>query len=268
MTSVALIERQTNSLRRTRASTKTVNSSAPLMKRRFLSSIAFTAAVTLAAGPHLAFAEDGTYLNPQDIDLTKLLAPPPAPGSAEQRADLARVLEVQRTRTPEQVARAIEDLQESVFRFTDVLGPSFNETNLPKTAALFAAAQHDAGLVAKGAKVYFKRPRPFVNNSEVHPTIPTVPKGYYGSYPSGHGTFGYMTAILLAQMVPEKRAELFVRGREFGENRVIDGVHYPSDLEASRIDGTLIASAMMANPKFQQDFAAAKAEVRAALHLN
>jgi acid phosphatase (class A) len=238
------------------------------MKYRVLPSFIVVAAFTLAAGTQPAFADGGTYLNPQEINLTKLLAPPPAPDSAQQKADLASVMEVQSTRTPAQVARAQEDVHTSVFRFADVLGPQFNEANLPKTAALFAAAGQDAALVAKGGKRYFKRARPFVNNADVHPTVPTNPKGFYGSYPSGHATFGYMAAILLAQMVPEKRAELFARGREFGQNRIVDGVHYPSDIAAGRIDGTLVASALMESPKFEQDFAAAKAEVRTALNLN
>jgi acid phosphatase (class A) len=238
------------------------------MKRRVLPSLIVAAAFTLATGPQLAFADGGTYLDPQQIDLTRLLAPPPAPDSAQQEADLARVIEVQRTRTAAQVARAQADVHTSVFRFADVLGPKFTEANLPKTAALFAAAGQDAALVAKGGKHYFKRARPFVNNSDVHPTVPTNPKGFYGSYPSGHATFGYMAAILLAQMVPEKRTELFARGREFGQNRIVDGVHYPSDIAAGRIDGTLVANALMESPRFQQDFAAARAEVRTALNLN
>ncbi|MDI7046512.1 phosphatase PAP2 family protein, partial [Escherichia coli] len=238
------------------------------MKYRVLPSLIVAAAFTLATGTRSAFADGGTYLNPQEIDLTKLLAPPPASDSVQQKADLARVMEVQRTRTPYQVERAQKDVHTSVFRFADVLGPQFNEANLPKTAALFAAAEQDAALVAKVGKRYFKRARPFVNNSDVHPTVPTNPKGFYGSYPSGHATFGYMAAILLAQMVPEKRAELFARGREFGQNRIVDGVHYPSDITAGQIDGTLVANALMESPKFQQDFAAAKAEMRMALDLN
>jgi acid phosphatase (class A) len=237
------------------------------MKRRLSFFLALAAALAFASGPRLAFAEGGTYLDAHQIDLPALLAPPPALGTAEQRADLARVLEVQRTRTPEQVERARSDVQKSVFRFADVLGPSFNEKNLPKTAALFAAAAHDAEKVAKSGKQFFERPRPFVTSSDVHPTVPTSPKGAYSSYPSGHATFGYMTAILLAQMVPEKRSELFARGREFGENRIVDGVHYPTDVEAGRIDGTLVAEALMANPDFQRSFAAAKSEVRTALGL-
>ena len=213
-------------------------------------------------------AQDADYVEVQQIPLGALLAPPPADGSARQQADLTAVLKAQNTRTPEEVARARADVVKSVFRFADVLGPAFNETNLPKTAALFEAASHEATLIAKGGKQYFRRARPFIASSDVHPTVASKPGDAYDSYPSGHATFGYMSAILLAQMVPEKRDALFARGREYGENRVIDGVHYPSDIEAGRIDGTLVAAALMDNPEFQKAFAEAKVEVRAALALN
>lgn len=229
-------------------------------------SLLIAAATTNVAGQS-AQAQTITYLDAHQVDLSKLLAPPPVAGSVRAQADMATVLEVQRTRTPEQVERARADVKKSVFRFADVLGPSFNEANLPKTAALFDAASHDASTIAKSGKDFFSRARPYVANSAVHPSVPLNPKDGYDSYPSGHATFGYMSAILLAQMVPEKRDAIFARGREFGENRVVDGVHYPSDVEAGRIDGTLVAEALMANPEFQKAFAEAKAELRAALAL-
>lgn len=181
---------------------------------------------------------------------------------------MATVLEVQRSHTHEQVERARADVSKTVFRFADVLGPAFNEASLPKTAALFNAASHDASIVAKSGKNFFSRARPYIANPDVHPSVPLNPKDGNDSYPSGHATFGYMTAILLAQIVPEKRDAIFARGREYGENRVVDGVHYPSDVEAGRIDGTLVAEALLADPKFQKAFAEAKAEVRAAMALN
>jgi acid phosphatase (class A) len=238
------------------------------MKRLFSPSFMLMVAIGLSTGASSALAQEGTYLNSDQIDLSKLLAPPPALGTAKQSADLDHVLKVQRERTPEQVERAKGDLTHSVFRFADVLGPSFNEAKLPKTTALFKVIGDDAGLVTKPGKKYFNRPRPFVTSNDVSPTVPTGRQSYYWSYPSGHATYGYLCAILLAQMVPEKSARIFARGREYGQNRVVDGVHYPTDIEAGRIDGTLIAAALMQNPKFQRDFAVAKTEVRTALGLN
>jgi acid phosphatase (class A) len=111
-----------------------------------------------------------------------------------------------------------------------------------------ATIPEHAELIAKSGKHYFSRARPFIASSDVQPTVPVKPGDAYDSYPSGHATFGYMSAILLAQMVPEKRDALFARGREFGANRVVDGVHYPSDVEAGRIDGTLVAAALWPAP--------------------
>ena len=51
-----------------------------------------------------------------------------------------------------------------------------------------------------------------------------------------------MTAILLAAMVPEKRAEIFARGWEYGENRLVAGVHFPSDIESGRIAATAVTT--------------------------
>src|SRR5690606_21479592 len=101
------------------------------------------------------------------------------------------------------------------------------------------------------------------------PDSPCSPAGeearYSYSYPSGHAAVGAMMAIVLADMVPERRAELFARGWEYGEARVISGVHFPSDVEAGRILGTILVGLMQADARFQAEFRAARAEVRDAL---
>jgi acid phosphatase (class A) len=46
---------------------------------------------------------------------------------------------------------------------------------------------------------------------------------------------------------------------------VIGGVHYPTDIEAGRISGSVIDNVLLHDPKFKADFARATAEVRQAL---
>ena len=72
-------------------------------------------------------------------------------------------------------------------------------------------------------------------------------------------------AILLAEMVPERRAELFERGWEYGDARIVSGVHFPSDVEAGRILGTLIARQLEADARFRADMRSARSELRQAL---
>lgn len=54
------------------------------------------------------------------------------------------------------------------------------------------------------------------------------------SYPSGHTTYGYTGAILLAVLVPERYAQMIARGAEYGNDRVIMGSHYVMDVLGGR----------------------------------
>jgi acid phosphatase (class A) len=74
-------------------------------------------------------------------------------------------------------------------------------------------------------------------------------------------------AIILADMVPEKSTALFARGREFGDDRIVLGLHYPSDVEAGRFAAIALATALLQNRAFMKDFAEAKAELRQVLNL-
>ena len=110
----------------------------------------------------------------------------------------------------------------------------------------------------------WNRPRPFEVSTEVKP-VGELPGG--SSYPSGNSTAGYLTAIVLANMVPEKAVALYERGREFGDDRVVLGVHFPSDVEAGRMAATALAAALEQDLVFVKDFEAAKLELRQALGL-
>ena len=54
------------------------------------------------------------------------------------------------------------------------------------------------------------------------------------SYPSGHTTYGYTGAVLLAVLVPERYAQMITRGAEYGNDRVIMGSHYVMDVLGGR----------------------------------
>jgi acid phosphatase (class A) len=211
-----------------------------------------------------AAAADATFVTPDRFDLTKLLPPAPAPESAQQKRDLADVLAMQKSRTSAQTERALADATAGTFGFADVLGANFNAERLPAVAALFDKIRGDASVAFSAGKEVWNRPRPFAVSTDVDP-VGERPSG--SSYPSGASTAGYLTAIVLADMVPEKGAALYARGREFGDDRVILGVHFPSDVEAGRLAATALAAALLQDPAFVKEFDAAKAELRRALGL-
>jgi acid phosphatase (class A) len=250
------------------------------------------AGLLLLLAPFPAVALSSTpYITPDNFDVVHVVAPPPAPGSEDERRDLQTVIEMQRTSSPERMRLAERDATAGLDAFAGVLG--LDPGALPGVAAFFRKVGRDTQFATAIGKDCWERPRPFVLDDRVHPpgkmqqqvasrpgeknTAPHGPGSpcppllqtpeYSYSYPSGHSTRGALTAILLAQMVPEKSKELFTRGWDFGESRVIGGVHYPSDVEAGRIDATAMATLMMVNPEFQADFAVARLELRKALGL-
>jgi len=224
--------------------------------------IALLSLMLLIGQPALA---DGTAPDRASIELSTLLPPPPAAGSAAATQDLQAVLAAQRSRTSAEQSAAKADMERSVFRFADALDLSMRAASLPKTAAFFGRVADFDKAEVKDAKLYWRRARPPVTSDQVHPLSQEKPDDW--SYPSGHATFGYTTAILLANMVPEKRAAIFARADLYAQHRVVMGVHFPSDVEAGRLAGTVIGAQLLQQADWQADYQAARAELRAALQL-
>lgn len=209
-----------------------------------------------------AVSFEGNLITREQVDAVKLLPPPPAVDSAAQQRDMEFVIQAEKNRTPEQATRAIADNATSVFRFADVLGPRFAAPELPITAKFFAQLTALQREILAPTKTVWNRPRPFATNAGLHAVgeLPTT-----GSYPSTHAHFGYLIGIVLGQLVPEKAAELMARGLEYGDNRVLAGVHYPTDVEASRRVAAATAATLLANPTFNAELAIVKDELRRGL---
>jgi hypothetical protein len=54
------------------------------------------------------------------------------------------------------------------------------------------------------------------------------------SYPSGHTTYGYTGALLLAVLVPSRYQQMVTRGAEYGNDRILVGAHYAMDVIGGR----------------------------------
>ncbi|MGA6107300.1 acid phosphatase [Pseudomonas solani] len=207
------------------------------------------------------------YLPQRTLELAEYLPPPPPAGTAEDRLDLDTVLLVQRQRTPQQVEQAKRDdhLDDAAFPFAQgILGAEFTVERHPQTAHFFRHVLVDLEQTLMPAKHHFARPRPYELSQEVKPILPP-PMGE--SYPSGHTMDAYLTAILLAKMVPEHRAELFARAAAAAQSSVVAGVHYPTDLEGGRISAAVLANELLKNPGALRDFEHARREVRSNLAL-
>ena len=197
------------------------------------------------------------YLHNGEPDAVVLLAPPPRPDSAEQEADMAEVVAIQRACTTNQAVVAFSEKKFSVFNFAPAVGDSFKPDRFPKTGAFFEQVERDAAAAADEAKEYWKRPRPFTINPSL--ALGKLEKSF--SYPSGHATEGMVLALVLAELFPDRREAVLAIGRDLGWHRVWIARHYPTDIYAGRVFAQAIVRQMKASPDFQHDLAEAKAEI-------
>lgn len=193
-----------------------------------------------------------------------LVPPPPAAGSAAERAELATLHELERTRTPAQIRAAQQDDgDETLFAFKTVLGPGFTAANFPIVAELGGHMRHEATLLSDELKLFFARARPYHADPTLNPVCPLTTT--IKSYPSGHALVGYLEGFMLAQLLPGRREVILARAEDFAHNRMVCGVHYRSDTEASRTVALAWFGAMLTTPRLQAELARAREELQTGL---
>jgi acid phosphatase (class A) len=223
-------------------------------------------AIALALSPAVALAREPVFIAPEQSEALLILPDPPAEGSDAQKAELAMLHAIEAKRTPKEEEAARADAGDrDVFLFKPLFGDAFTEANLPLTAALMRRVMADADVNAGAAKHFFNRRRPYAADPTLRPACPATPKD--DSYPSGHTTAGWLAALTLVEMVPEQREAILARAADYGRNRMVCGVHYPSDVEAGRALAYAIHGAMTQDPAYKAQLAAATAELRNALTL-
>ncbi|MGD0656866.1 MAG: phosphatase PAP2 family protein [Syntrophorhabdales bacterium] len=242
---------------------------AALASALFVTGCASSGSPSLANAPSVARPHRAAYLSPEALpNGVEVLPPPPEPGSAAQALDeeMSRRALAQRN-TPRWML-AIEDADlrfpKAVETFSCALDASVTEEDAPHLYLLMRRTSYDASLATGAAKSYYHRIRPFVANKEPMCT-PDQEESLMesGSYPSGHTTLGWMWALILAEIAPERIDAILSRGLAFGESRVVCNVHWESDVVAGRILGAGVVARLHADASFREDLEAAKAEFAA-----
>jgi membrane-associated phospholipid phosphatase len=207
-------------------------------------------------------ATQPTSLAPDDFDFKAMLGDPPVDGSEQQKQETAAMLKLQEQRTPEEIARCESEVAGTPFTIgASVVGAWFDAKDLPATTALMIDVARKGTAISGAAKSNWRRDRPYQTDNRIKPCVKLE---LTFSYPSGHATRGMLWGVLLAEMFPDHRDALLARGRQFGTDRTLAGVHYPTDVAAGQKLGAEIARRMLADPEFLAKLEKAKEECHAA----
>lgn len=208
------------------------------------------------SNPAFAAHDDLTFLTPESLPIETALSAPPAADSPEQTADMNQVLAYQARRTKADCTRAKYEEVVSVSRF---FGPKYGpltQDEVDNWSAFLTEVGNDADYFVIAMKKYWGRDRPFVTDSRVTPCIDVDDSK---SYPSGHSTISRTIANVLSLIDPSRKKAFLDRANQIALDRVIGGVHYPTDIAAGKSLGDQVFAKLQESSDFQSALSQLKA---------
>ena len=199
-------------------------------------------------------------------NLIKCLPAPPAFDSPEFANDLVRYAWGRQQRMDEkraEIARrdAVWNYDSLFAEFNIPFGLVISKEGTPEIYKLLITSLTTTDAMRVAPKAFYHRLRPFEYLGD-HMLIESEEQDLRGegSYPSGHTHRGYTCALLLAEINPVNADTILARGWMYGESRVIDGAHWQSDVDASRVSAAIGYGALHTCPAFLDQMALAQTE--------
>lgn len=190
------------------------------------------------------------YAQYDNSDNGDVIGPYPKSGSIEAKVEIEEMLYLQEHRSQEDCSAAELQATANLETLFGGKNGSLTDAELKKVKKKLRLATIKSGIEIYFSKREFKRPRPYLTHSEIKPCIELEKST---SYPSGHSAIARVYARLLSVIYPE-RAEVFMEEADQAAlNRVIGGVHHPSDIAAGKKLGDILASDYLSNSKFRSD---------------
>jgi acid phosphatase (class A) len=193
------------------------------------------------------------------LDVEYEVAPPPSPGSAAEKEDFRELRRLQNTRTEEECEAADAQTRMTAWSFfgppTGILSREEHDSLEPLLSEVIETVNKET----RPYKEEYARERPYVKDHSISPCI-QMPKGNT-SYPSSHAAAGIAAGHVLESLFPGRATEIREEAMQVGENRLIGGVHHPSDVETGRDLGEQIWEALEENTTFRRDLAKARKAV-------
>ena len=210
---------------------------------------------------------DTVYVFLKDMPDAGIYLPPPPEMTSPQYADDFAQWQWGKTIRPTDRGQQANDesqwgIKAMVKIHSGTLGFEISKEKTPAIYKLLYNVLWTENESTHNAKRKYMRTRPFAQYNEHTWGRFDNERGlrFNGSYPSGHTSLGWSTALVLAEMVPELQDTLLRTGFQYGESRVIVGAHYQSDVDAGYLCGTTAVAVMHASEYFQKDLEAARKE--------
>ena len=212
------------------------------------------------------------YVDIGEFDVTSVIEPAPQPGDPRYEADRAIFRETRGLAGSERYALATTDVQTGAAAmlrdFSCAVGVVLTPENAPRVVEVAQRASADTGAQARRAKEAYRRERPYVIDEG--PTC-QAPAELFDAreqrasydYPSGHSTWGWTWALVLASAVPDRAQQVLERGRAYSESRIVCGVHNQSAVEAGMLAASATMAVVQTKPAYLADLAAARQELEA-----
>lgn len=200
-------------------------------------------------------------------DPAQILRPAPKEGDARDLEDkrlyeAARKLEGQPRWSLAQ-ADVPYTVTNRIANFSCAVGVKMDAASAPKLAAVLNRASMDVGRLNSAAKAVYSRARPYKRWGGAICTEKSPALDNSFDYPSGHAQLGWMDALILAEIAPDRAAPILARGRAFADSRAVCGVHTVSAIEAGELLGSAQFALSQSEAAFRADLDAARAELTA-----
>lgn len=201
-------------------------------------------------------------------NLLQIMPAPPSFESAEFANDVVRYgWGKQQRLDPERLDMAVADAEwfdhtKVYLRWKDAFGLEINPTETPEIWKLLEASLATTDPMNHETKDFYLRQRPFERFGDDMPTDEEEKVRGRGSYLSGHCMCGWVISLVLAQVAPERANQLFIRGLEYGDSRVIVGAHWQSDIDASYTAGSIGFCALQGCEEFVAQMKKAQQEYK------
>lgn len=199
-------------------------------------------------------------------DLIKIMPEPPAFDSPEFANDVVRYNWGKEQRQDSaRLAMAIADAEwfdhtKMYAQWKEAFGLEISESATPEIWKLLETSLATTDPMRVDVKAHYQRQRPFDRYKDPMPSHEEDDLRGDGSYPSGHSLRGWSISLILAQIAPARANEIYKRGWEYCDSRVILGAHWQSDVDLSRAVASVGFCALQGSKAFIAQMKKAQAE--------